>query len=92
MKNKLFLANIPYEMGEDELTAFIIDSGFNPLSLVIMRERNGHSKGFGFMLLETEKLALEAIEKLHKKPIGKMKLRISLAEEEKREKYSNKRV
>eukprot|EP01028_Stygiella_incarcerata_P005171 TRINITY_DN2207_c0_g1_i1.p1 TRINITY_DN2207_c0_g1~~TRINITY_DN2207_c0_g1_i1.p1 ORF type:complete len:316 (-),score=64.77 TRINITY_DN2207_c0_g1_i1:118-1065(-) len=60
----LFIGNLPYSVGEDELKVIVGDYG-RVVNVRIGRERDtGRSRGFAFVEMETEKDAIEAHRKL----------------------------
>ncbi len=61
---KIFIAGLPFEVGEDELTAVFGDFG-EVKSLRIVKDREtGQSKGFGFVEMVNDAEAKEAIRNM----------------------------
>lgn len=50
---KLYVSNIPYSWGEDELEALFRDMGTVTERRVIRDRETGRSKGFGFVSIDT---------------------------------------
>lgn len=75
----VFVGNIPYEMLEAELEALFLESGLNVVSVMIEMDERERSRGFGFVTLASIQDAEQAIEKLNRKEVGKLKLRVNLA-------------
>ena len=60
METKLFVGNLPYSVGDDDLEAAFADHG-SVVSVVVIRDREtGRSRGFGFVEMETEEMAQAA--------------------------------
>jgi len=63
MNKKLYVGNLTHNVTEDDLKANFSQCG-NIVSLNIIRDKfSGQSKGFGFVEMETEEAAQEAIKK-----------------------------
>jgi len=75
----VFVGNIPYEMLESELETLFLESGLNVVSVMIEVDERERSRGFGFVTLASAEDADQAIEKLNRKEVGKLKLRVNLA-------------
>ncbi len=79
MTRKLYVGNLSYGTTEDELRAIFTEVG-SVASVAIITDRDtGQSKGFGFVEMETEKAAQEAIQKLNNREIGGRSLNVSEA-------------
>jgi len=57
MGKKLFVGNLPYNLGEADLEAAFADHGTVVSSVVIRDSDTGRSRGFGFVEMETEDMA-----------------------------------
>lgn len=76
---KLYVGNLPFTTTEDELKAMFADYG-NVLSAVLITDRDsGRSKGFGFVELEDDQKAQEAITALDKSTLGERTIFVSVA-------------
>lgn len=62
---KLYVGNLPYSTTDEQLGQFFADYGPIASATIIMDRRTGRSKGFGFVELEEEDKAQEAIEALN---------------------------
>jgi CUG-BP- and ETR3-like factor len=62
--SNLFLFHLPNNMKDSELYNLFIRFG-NILSTRVMTEKNGKSKGIGFVSYENPKAALDAIEDMN---------------------------
>lgn len=64
MKNKLFVASLSFKIRDAEL-ADIFKSAGAVVSAKVVLDRDGRSKGYGFVEMASEEEAKEAIEKLN---------------------------
>jgi len=62
VNKKLYVGNLPYEVGTDELRTHFSQAGTVVDAVVITDKRTGRSKGFGFVEFEKEEEAKKAIE------------------------------
>ncbi|RYY83644.1 MAG: RNA-binding protein, partial [Chitinophagaceae bacterium] len=78
---KLFVAGLPYDMDDAELTE--IFEKFGPLNSakVAMDKETGKSRGFGFVDMQNEQDGLDAIEHLKDIAFGKKQLIVKKAED-----------
>lgn len=78
---KLFVAGLPYDMDDAELTE--IFEKFGPLvsAKVAMDRETGKSKGFGFVEMQNRQDGLDAIEHLKDIAFGKKQLVVKEAED-----------
>lgn len=63
MAKKLFVGNLPYTTGDDQLRELFAAYGEVSSASVIMDRATGRSKGFGFVEFDDDKAADEAITK-----------------------------
>ena len=76
---KLYIGNLPYTTTEDDLKTLFADYG-NVLSATLITDRDsGRSKGFGFVELEDDAKATEAITALDKSAMGDRTIFVSVA-------------
>ncbi|KAG0175213.1 hypothetical protein DFQ30_010988 [Apophysomyces sp. BC1015] len=61
-KSTLFVANLPYAATDDDLT--VLFKAYKVKSVHVARMRNGRSKGYGFVEMETEEEQKNALEKV----------------------------
>ncbi|KAI0692651.1 hypothetical protein BC835DRAFT_1307044 [Cytidiella melzeri] len=81
-KSILFVANIGFEVGEEELSAIFTDAGIKVNSARIVRRRWGKprkSKGYGFVDVGDEEEQKKAIELLQGKEIGGRPIAVKVA-------------
>lgn len=64
MENKLFVASLSFKIRDAELSEIFSAVG-NVLSAKVILDRDGRSKGFGFVEMATQEEADQAIAKLN---------------------------
>jgi len=80
MEKKLFVGNLPYSVGDDELQKAFADHGA-VVSVVVIRDREtGRSRGFGFVEMETEEMAEAAVAALDGFEMDGRRLRVNPAQ------------
>lgn len=84
--NRLFVAGLPFSSTEEEIKKLFSSVGnVVSVSIILDRETN-RSKGFGFVEMEKQEEATNAIEKLNNTEFGGRNLVVALAKpQEKRE-------
>lgn len=76
---KLYIGNLPYSTTEDDLRNMFGEYG-SVLSATLITDRDsGRSKGFGFVELEDDQKAQEAITALDKSALGERTIFVSVA-------------
>lgn len=76
---KLFVGNLPFEVNDADLvTVFSVVGKVNSAKVVI-NKKTGRSKGYGFVEMETEDLAKEAVSKFEGATLNERSLTVSLA-------------
>lgn len=79
MNKKLFVGNLSYETTEDELVELFVAVGPIVSATIITDKMSGRSKGFGFVEMETEEAAQEAIEQLNNHELHQRSITVSEA-------------
>jgi len=64
VSKKLYVGNLLFETTEDDLKQHFSQAG-TVVSTTVIRYRDGKSKGFGFVEMETDEAAKKAIETLN---------------------------
>lgn len=80
MKKKLFVGNLSWKATEDSLKP-VFEAFGKVVSIKIITDHTGRSKGFGFVEMETDQDALNAIQGLNEKVHLDRNMRVSLAQE-----------
>lgn len=75
---KLYVGNLPKQVTDAELHALAAEFGA-PTSSKVARERNGESRGFGFLEFETAQAATAAIAGLHGREVSGSPIKVSQA-------------
>jgi cold-inducible RNA-binding protein len=79
MGRKLYVGNLPYEVGEAELQILFSQVG-QVDSVRVMRDMaTGRARGFAFVEMSTEEGAQKAITDLHAAPLGGRTLTVNEA-------------
>ena len=78
---KIFVAGLPYDLDDDELVEIFEKFGTIISAKVAMDKETGKSKGFGFIEMQNDEEALDAIESLNDISLGKKPLVVKKAEE-----------
>ena len=79
MNKKLYVGNLSYETTEDELQKLFVEVGPVVSATIITDRDSGRSKGFGFVEMETEQAAKEAIERLNNYELNQRTITVSEA-------------
>lgn len=80
MKKKLFVGNLSWKATEESLRP-VFEAYGKVVSIKIITDHTGRSKGFGFVEMETAEDAENAIKNLNEKPHLERNIRVSLAQE-----------
>jgi len=78
---KIFIAGLPYDLYDDELMEIFEKFGTIISAKVAMDKETGKSKGFGFVDMQNDAEALEAIDGLNDISLGKKPLVVKKAED-----------
>lgn len=79
MNKKLYVGNLSYATTEDELRTLFAEVGPVTSVALITDRLTGQSKGFGFVEMETDKAAQEAIERLNNSTVNERALTVNEA-------------
>jgi len=79
MNKKLHVGNLSYDTTEDELQRLFAEVGPVVSATIITDRQSGRSKGFGFVEMETEQAAQQAIERLNEHVLNDRPLTVSEA-------------
>ena len=78
---KIFVAGLPYDLDDDELTEIFEKFGTIVSAKVAIDKDTGKSRGFGFVDMQNDDEAKDAIENLNGISLGKKPLIVKQAEE-----------
>ncbi len=79
MNKKLYVGNLPYSSTEEQLQELFSQAGEITQVIVIKDRDTGRSKGFGFVEMETESGAEEAIRRFNGYSINNRALTVNEA-------------
>ena len=78
---KIFVAGLPYDLDDDELTEIFEKFGLIVSAKVAIDKDTGKSRGFGFVEMQNDEEAKDAIENLNGISLGKKPLIVKQAED-----------
>jgi len=81
MPKKIYVGNLAYSVGDDELERLFAPYGTVSSAKVIIDRYENRSKGFGFVEMEDDAAADAAIESLNGKENSGRQLKVSVARE-----------
>lgn len=79
MATRLFVGSLAYSVTDDELKAAFEEVGPVASARVITDRETGRSRGFGFVEMEDDAQAQEAIKQLNEKEIGGRRILVNEA-------------
>ena len=79
MAKKLFVGNLSYTATEEQLRTLFTEVGPVASVALITDRETGQSRGFGFVEMEAEDAAQEAIQKLNGREINRRSITVSEA-------------
>jgi len=79
MAKKLYVGNLPYEFGSDQLTELFAQVGEVETAVIITDRDTGRSKGFGFVEMTNDEDAKAAITKFDGFAVNDRNLKVNEA-------------
>ena len=79
MGRKLYVGNLPYEIGETELQELFAKAGTVETVTVMRDQMTGRARGFGFVEMATDEEAQKAITELNAVQVGGRSLTVNEA-------------
>jgi len=79
MGKKLYVGNLPYSIDDEALNEAFSVYGTVTSARVITDRETGRSKGFGFVEMESDDAANQAIEKMNGQPLDGRNVNVSEA-------------
>jgi RNA recognition motif-containing protein len=79
MAMKLYVGGLPYSMTEQDLEELFAELGKVASAIIIKDRDSGQSKGFGFVEMEDDAEAQEAIKSMNGKEVGGRSLTVNEA-------------
>jgi cold-inducible RNA-binding protein len=87
---KLFVGNLPYKATEADIQSFFAEAGVQVDSVNILRDRfSGEARGFGFVEINDDALASQAVQALNGRPLMGRALVVNEARPPERRERSN---
>ena len=84
MATNIYVGNLPFSTGSNELEELFAEYGSVERAQVISDRETGRSRGFGFVEMADESEAQSAIEGLNGKDFGGRQLRVNVARDRQR--------
>ena len=81
MSNKLYVGNLSFDAGEEELRTLFQQAGTVESVRIITDQYSGRSRGFGFVEMATREEAIKAIDLLNGKTLRERTLVVNEARE-----------
>jgi RNA recognition motif-containing protein len=79
MSKKLFVGNLPFDVNDADLATVLAVAGTVVEAKIIINKKTGRSKGYGFVEMETEAMAQDAISKFEGATLNERSLTVQLA-------------
>jgi cold-inducible RNA-binding protein len=79
MGKRLYVGNLPYRMSEEELLDIFAQVGTVLNAAIIIDRETGRSRGFGFVEMEEESAAAQAVQQLNGAQVGGRTLKVAEA-------------
>jgi RNA recognition motif-containing protein len=79
MSKKLFVGNLPFEVNDADLSQVLSVAGKVVEAKIVINKKTGRSKGYGFVEMETEELAKEAVAKFEGATLNERPITVQVA-------------
>jgi RNA recognition motif-containing protein len=79
MGNKIYVGNLPFKVGNDELKDLFAEMGEVTEATVIVDKFSKRSKGFGFVTFAADESAAKAVEEMNEKEVEGRNIKVSEA-------------
>ena len=79
MSKKLFVGNLPFEVNDADLSTVLAVAGGVASAKIVINKKTGRSKGYGFVEMDTEEAAQEAVKKFEGATLNERSLTVQLA-------------
>ena len=91
MKSKLYVGNLSHDVENVDLEKLFSESGTVQSVNVIKDRDSGRNRGFGFVEMKNEQEATSAIENFNSKEFKGRSLRVNLANDDNKSRFSRSR-
>jgi RNA recognition motif-containing protein len=78
MSKKLFVGNLPFDINDADLSTVLAVAGKVIDAKVIINKKTGRSKGYGFVEMETEDMAKDAVSKFEGATLNERSLTVQI--------------
>lgn len=78
-KTTLFVANLPFNLNDDEFAKILTEKGLKLKSAHVVAKKNGKSKGYGFVEFDNQDDQQKALAALHKTTVDARELSVKVA-------------
>jgi RNA recognition motif-containing protein len=75
----LFVTNLPFKFSDEDFAVVFTDAGTKPKSAKVVRNRNGRSKGYGFVEFENNVDQQKALKAVNTKVVAERELVVKVA-------------
>lgn len=76
---KLFVGNLPFDVNDADLVTVFSVVGKVRSAKVVLNKKTGRSKGYGFVEMDSEELAKEAVQKFEGATLNERAITVALA-------------
>ena len=80
MKNRIFVGNLPWSVGFDELKKLFGPYGDIEDAIVMSDKQTGKSRGFGFVTFKDESSVEKAVAEMNQKSVDGREIKVNVAE------------
>ncbi len=80
MSKKLFVGNLPFEVNDQDLKTVLEVAGTVVSAKVVLNNKTGRSKGYGFVEMETEEMAQAAVAQFEGATLNERSITVQLAQ------------
>ena len=79
MSKKLFVGNLPFDVNDADLATVLGVAGKVESAKIVVNNKTGRSKGYGFVEMATEELAKEAVAKFEGATLNERPITVQIA-------------
>jgi len=79
MSKKLFVGNLPFDVNDADLATVLGVAGKVESAKIVVNNKTGRSKGYGFVEMATEELAKEAVTKFEGATLNERPITVQIA-------------
>jgi RNA recognition motif-containing protein len=79
MSKKLFVGNLPFDVNDADLATVLGVAGKVESAKIVVNNKTGRSKGYGFVEMATEEMAKEAVAKFEGATLNERPITVQIA-------------